>query len=176
VNILSGPVQHIFTKPGSYNIKLTIVDSLGCNAVAARTVVNVAQSGVDFYPLQTASCHNKIVQLQVVSPTNYVSFKWDLGDGKAAFIPNPRVSYSQTGLKDISLTVIDGFGCESTTKKPQLIEIDMPSAEIAVVEDSSSCPPFPAQFLFGGKFAERYEWNFGDGSSSSSASPLHLYT
>ena len=175
-NILSGPVQHIFSKPGSYTVKLSIVDSLGCNAVATKTVVKVTQSGVDFYSLQTASCLNKIVQLQVVSPTNYVSFKWDLGDGKTAFVPNPRVTYSQTGLKNISLTVIDGFGCESTTRKARLIEIDMPSADINVLEDSSSCPPFPAQFLFGGKYAERYEWTFGDGSSSSIASPMHVYS
>ena len=175
-NILSGPVQHIFAKPGSYNVKLTIVDSLGCNAVAIKTVVKVTQSGVDFYPLQIASCLNKIVQLQVVSPTKYVSFKWDLGDGKASFIPNPRVSYTQTGKKDISLTVIDGFGCESTIKKAQLVTIDMPSADISVLEDSSTCPPFPAQFMFVGKFAESYEWDFGDGSSSSNPSPVHVYT
>lgn len=112
----------------------------------------------------------------MVSPINYVSFKWDLGDGNASFIPNPRVSYSTTGRKDISLTVVDGFGCESTFKKPQLIEIDMPSAEISVLEDSSSCPHFPAQFLFGGKFADRYEWSFGDGSNSSNPSPLHVYS
>lgn len=175
-NILSGPIQHIFSKPGNYNVKLAIVDSLGCNAVSSKTIVRVSQSGVDFYPLQTASCLNKIVQLQVVSPINYVSFKWDLGDGKAAFIPNPRVSYTKTGRKDISLTVIDGFGCESTSRKPQLIEIDMPSADINVLEDSSSCPPFPAQFMFGGKFAERYEWNFGDGSISSIQNPINVYS
>ena len=176
VNILSGPVQHIFTKTGTFNVRLTLSDSLGCSSVAAKTVVKVSQSGVDFYALQTASCLDKIVQLQVVSPTNYISYKWDLGDGKASFIPNPRVSYSRTGRKDIGLTVVDGFGCESTARKSQLIEIDMPTADIDVVEDSSTCPPFPAQFLFGGKFAERFEWDFGDGSSSANSSPLHVYT
>ena len=175
-NILSGPVQHIFTKPGTFNVRLVLADSIGCSAVAAKTVVKVSQSGVDFFSLQTASCLNKIVQLQVVSPTNYISFKWDLGDGKASFIPNPRVSYTRAGRKDIVLTVVDGFGCESTARKPQLIEIDMPSADISVIEDSSSCPPFPAQFLFGGKFAESYEWDFGDGSSSSNPSPMHVYS
>ena len=175
-NILSGPVQHIFTRPGTFNVKLVIADSIGCSAIAAKTVVKVSQSGVDFYPLQNASCLNKIVQLQVVSPTNYISFKWDLGDGKVSFIPNPRVSYTQIGRKDISLTVVDGFGCESTVRKPQLVEIDMPSADISVLEDSSSCPPFPAQFLFGGKYAESYEWDFGDGSSSSNPSPVHTYS
>jgi gliding motility-associated-like protein len=175
-NILSGPVQHIFTKPGTFNVKLVIADSIGCSAITAKTVVKVSQSGVDFYPLQNASCLNKIVQLQVVSPTNYISFKWDLGDGKVSFIPNPRVSYTQIGRKDISLTVVDGFGCESTVRKPQLVEIDMPAADISVLEDSSSCPPFPAQFLFGGKFAESYEWDFGDGSSSSNPSPVHTYS
>ncbi len=175
-NILSGPVQHIFTKPGTFNVKLVLADAIGCSAVAAKTVVKVSQSGVDFYPLQVASCLNKIVQLQVVSPTNYVSFKWDLGDGKASFIPNPKVFYTQTGRKDISLTVIDGFGCESISRKPQLIEIDMPSADMSALEDSSTCPPFPVQFLFGGKFAESYEWNFGDGTISTNPSPLHVYS
>ena len=175
-NILSGPVQHIFTKPGTFNVKLVLADSIGCSAVAAKTVVKVSQSGVDFYPLQNASCLDKIVQLQVVSPTNYISFKWDLGDGKASFIPNPRVSYTQTGRKDISLTVVDGFGCESRALKPQLIEIDMPAADMSALEDSSSCPPFPVQFLFGGKFAESYEWDFGDGSISSNQSPMHVYS
>jgi gliding motility-associated-like protein len=174
-NILSGPVQHIFTKPGTFNVKLVVVDSIGCFATAAKTVVNVSQSGVDFYPLQTASCLNKIVQLQVVSPSNYTSFKWDLGDGKASFISSPRVSYTQIGRKDITLTVVDVFGCESTTRKPKLVEIDMPSANFIALEDSSVCPPFPAQFQFEGKFVESYLWDFGDGSSSSNASPLHVY-
>lgn len=175
-NILSGPVQHIFTRPGSFNVKLVAADASGCIATASKTVVKVSQSGVDFYPLQTASCLNKVVQFQAISPMNYVSFKWELGDGKVSSVPNPRVSYSQTGRKDISLTVIDVLGCESTSRKLQLVQIDMPLATISALEDSSRCPPFPAQFQFSGKFADSYEWNFGDGSSSSNPNPLHIFS
>jgi gliding motility-associated-like protein len=175
-NILTGPVQHIYRKPGSYTVKLTLVDNLGCNSVVEKTTVQVSQSGVDFYPLQTASCLNKLVQFQVITPTKYVSFKWDLGDGGPLdFTASPTVKYTVVGKKDISLTVVDGFGCQSTTKKAKLVEIDMPSADIDVVKDYSNCPPFPAQFLFKGKFAESYKWSFGNGASSAEPSPTYVY-
>jgi len=174
-NILSGPVSHIFSSVGTFPVRLTVTDASGCSSTRATTTVITSDPDLDFLSFDTASCPGKNIQLEAKSSALLSSYFWNLDEGKTSAAPNPRVSYSITGQKTISLTIKDLIGCEKTITKPNYLYIDLPSAEFVAEKDTADCPPFNAGFSFKGKFADSYSWDFGDGNTSSLRDPRHLY-
>lgn len=175
-NILSGPVQHIFNKVGSFPVSLTITDGNGCTSSRTSVIVNTSNPDLDFVALDTASCLDKTVQLEARSPVRFVSYQWSLDDGKNSSLPNPRVIYSNIGRKTITLTARDLLGCVKSVTKTAYVNINMPVASFSTDKDTADCPPFNANFQFTGSYADRYNWDFGDGTFSSLSDPRHLFT
>jgi len=175
VNILSGPVTHQFNGVGQFPVTLTVTDTAGCTSSKTNTTVLTSDPDIRIVSFDTISCFNKNIQLEAISSSQLVSYAWLLGDGKTAFVPNPRVSYQEIGLKTIQVTVKDLLGCEKTAINPNFIYIDTPSAKFSAFKEISECPPFNALFTFNGNYAESFEWDFGDGTSSTLKDPEHLY-
>ena len=174
-NILGGPVSHVFAAVGRFPVKLTITDAAGCSASKSTVVVNTSDPDIDFLAFDTASCLDKDIQLEAKSSVQLSSYFWNLGDNKTSLGSNPRVSYGITGKKTITLTIKDLLGCEKSITKPNYLLIDMPAANFVAEKDTADCPPFNGGFIFKGNFAESFEWDFGDGSSSTLRDPRHLY-
>lgn len=174
-NILSGPVQHIFSNVGSFPVTLTITDGNGCISSKSSVIVNTSNPDLDFVALDTASCLNKSIQLEARSSVRFTNFQWNLDDGRTSNLSNPRVSYDVTGRKTITLSARDLVGCIRNVTKTAYINIDMPVASFYTDKDTADCPPFNANFQFTGNFADTYSWDFGDGTTSSASDPRHLF-
>jgi len=139
--------------------------------------VDCSISGDFFVVEDTAGCPGLMVQLQTTNLTGYYdSLIWDFGDGfKDYNLTNPVHIYSDTGHFDITLTV--STPCTTVTAfKENLIHIravPIPDFSSDVV---AGCVPLEVSFSsalsFGG---ENYAWDFGDGSTSLAANPLHTY-
>ncbi len=175
-NILSGPISHVFSNLGTSPVRLTVTDEYGCTSTSTMIEVNTSRVDLDFNAGQTISCIARNIQFQTISTSPLVSYQWEFGDGLVSSSPTPRIAYSTSGKKSVRLTVRDGYGCEAIAFKPAYVEIDMPEATFSAVQNTADCPPFDAQFNFEGKYAERFEWVFGDGSKSTTPNPSHLYT
>jgi len=174
-SIPSGPINHIFSKVGSFPVTLRVTDERGCVAQTKNVVVQTSSPKFDFVALQTASCPGKVVQFETQSKELITSYVWNLGDGKAAFVANPNITYSETSRKTISLTIKDFVGCEKTIIKRDYIEIGLPIAKFVVQKDVADCSPFKAEFTFDGGYAEKFEWEFGDSSTSIQQNPNNIY-
>lgn len=176
VNILTGPISHIFTRAGEFLVSLKVTDEKGCTATSTSVKVITVESGIDFNALQKTSCLGKQIQFEAISASVITSYSWQLGDGQTSTLSSPQVSYNTVGKKQIQLTVRDVYGCESTRIKPEYVEIGLPVSKFTAESNLGVCPPFDAKFSFTGAFAERLEWNFGDGGTSSAPQPIHTYT
>lgn len=110
------------------------------------------------------------------SPT---AWSWDLGNGTTSTQQNPTTTYFNSGLYTIILTVSNTAG-SSTITKTQYIKVD----DKPVVDFSASvtagCFPLRVNFtdLSGGGSAalSAWEWDFGDGFTSTAQNPFHIYT
>ncbi|MEY4542073.1 MAG: hypothetical protein RL411_150, partial [Bacteroidota bacterium] len=176
VNIIDGPIEHIFANAGSFDVRLTTKDSRGCISTIQKVAVKTSNPGVDFFTNQQSSCLDRAVQFEATNQTSLSSYQWDLGEGQVSFIASPRAFYKTTGKKTVSLRVRDNLGCESFLTKQEYVLVDMPASSFTVNKDTADCPPFTAVFSFTGKYVERFEWDFGDGSTSSLQDPSRLYT
>jgi PKD repeat protein len=105
---------------------------------------------------------------------------WDFGDGNTSAAVNPSHTYSNPGTYNVSLTV---FGLDGTNilSQPGLIVVTPPSPPPPPVASFTTNPtqgaaPLTVNFAdtSTGTITDRI-WDFGDGTTDSSANVVHTY-
>lgn len=103
-------------------------------------------------------------------------YAWTFGDGTASSEPNPRARFTSGGTFPVTLRVTAGN--ESVTSSPVTINVDSDVRLLCFVDPEEGAAPHAVTFralVEGGTGAYGYNWQFGDGASSSAASPTHTY-
>ncbi|AWZ49085.1 collagenase [Clostridiaceae bacterium 14S0207] len=111
-----------------------------------------------------------------------VKYEWDFGDGSKSSEANPRHIYKEVGEYTIKLKVTDDKG-ESSTAVSTVTVKDISENNLPIVKIGGPYQGFNNQkigFYSNGTRDEdgeikSYEWNFGDGSKSNEANPIHVY-
>ncbi len=93
------------------------------------------------------------------------------GSGDGPYV----VSWPVAGTMYVSLEVTDS-GCTSPVTYDSVVVNPAPVASYAV-DDQNGCAPHGAQFTdMSNPGGSAWNWNFGDGASSTAQNPLHTYT
>lgn len=107
---------------------------------------------------------------------------WDFGDGtKIEDKPlSEQVghSYKTPGTYQLTLTVIDRFGAQSTETKQLVFSSAAPVADFSFSPDGAEAPAsvsFDASASSDDQGIESYSWDFGDGNSGSGQKVTHSY-
>ena len=105
-------------------------------------------------------------------------YSWDFGlnsNPSTSFISMPTgISYSAPGTYDVTLTISENDCEESFTDEIDVIA--NPDFDFELFNENG-CPPHYASFI-DESFSETtlyYQWDFGDGNTSSAANPVHIY-
>lgn len=170
---------HVYATAGTYTIQLTASGS-GGQAFASRSVSVSSGIAADF----TFSPANPTTQQNVSftdrSSGGAVAWQWNFGDGSLSSSQNPSKRYSFAGNYSVSLTVWSSAGSTSTITHVVTVSTATP----AVPPVSSAFDFTPATSVVGGSvsFTDRstgsptsWQWNFGDGATSSAQNPTHIY-
>jgi PKD repeat protein len=171
-------ILHTFTKGGTYIVTLTATN--GCSTITTtETIVVYNQPLAQFSSDLKQGCPGLNVRFKN-SSTDAFSYVWDFGDGtptSSAFEPEHVYNGTQE-FYTVTLTAVNASGCSYTATASQYIHIVqppqskfnvLPAIQISIpnytfrFEDESTNTP------------DRWEWNFGDGSTSSQKSPSHAY-
>jgi gliding motility-associated-like protein len=112
----------LYPNTGTYQVLLSLVDTLGCQGSASTSVTVRPAPQPDFQVDQTIGCAPIQVQFTDLSPGNVVAWRWDFGDGNSSTAQNPSHTYLQDGIYTVSLTVTDRFGCEGVVVKNNLLQ------------------------------------------------------
>lgn len=116
------------------------------------------------------------VDFQDLSTNNPDSWQWDFGDGGSSTVQNPSHTYTSPGTYDVTLTVSGLGGTDSTTKRDYITVYQSVNADFRGSPRSGS---WPLRVRFNDLSAgdiDSWQWNFGDGSSSSRRNPSHTYS
>ncbi len=110
-----------------------------------------------------------------VNPGVITGYNWDFGDGAVSTLENPQHTYNIPGYYDVTLTVGTQAGCDSSLTKTIFIK-GVDSVSIAV-NNAVRCLPDNSFAFTGIGVPASYtcQWDFGDGSVSNQASPVHYY-
>lgn len=103
--------DYTFTPTETTTITLTVSDD--CNLTESATA-NVAVDEVEA-SISHALIGHATVQFTSTS-YNIYEFTWDFGDGLSSTRPNPSHAYEQEGTYPVTLTVLNGNGCEAVLR------------------------------------------------------------
>jgi PKD repeat protein len=107
--------------------------------------------------------------------TTPLSYAWEFGDGATSSEQNPRHTYTRKGPYTVKLTVTNYYG-SSTETKTNYIWIGMaPNADFTGVPTTGNAPLTVAFTDRSTGYPVAWNWNFGDGQSSSGQNPQHTY-
>ncbi|WP_440950216.1 PKD domain-containing protein [Methanosphaerula subterraneus] len=114
----------------------------------------------------------RFLDQSIGSPT---AWTWDFGDGSTSTEQNPTHTYNQTGAYNVALTASSGWGSDTAIQYRCIIVNTVPAANFTANATSGSTP-FSVQFTDQSSDASGYEWQFGDGATSTEQNPVHTYT
>ncbi|MES2429512.1 MAG: PKD domain-containing protein [Bacteroidota bacterium] len=169
-------VTHTYLSVGTYNVILTVVDTIFCNApdTAARSI-RLANNVEAAFTTPDKGClpYSALFTNTSLGGTDFI---WNFGDGSPTSTDiNPVHTYTRTGTFTITLIAIDLFTCNQRDTATFTIEVlAIPTANFSftpVVPKINT----PTLFINSSLNATNYLWQFGDGDSSIEANPKHQF-
>ncbi|MBI3137341.1 MAG: PKD domain-containing protein [Sphingobacteriales bacterium] len=168
---------HSYSVPGIYTVKLYNTFSNCIDSIAHDITVN-PRPVADFTAPATVSCQPPLaVNFQDLSTGGATAWQWDFGDGNTSTAQHPSHTYSTYGSFTVTLIATNAFGCTDTIVKPNFIRIRKAQVSIPSLP-ARGCVPFtitPTPVINALDAVTSYEWDFGDGGSSTLAIPTHTY-
>lgn len=162
----------------TFNVCVMATSSVGCTDTYCAPVVVHPRPIADFTMSTDEACDPAPVDFENLSQMAD-SYEWIYGDGNSAFIDDPIHTYtfnSTSGNPEefpVSLVAMNDAGCSDTLTLPFTIH---PEVVAAFVVDTAGCSPISAFFSNQSIGATAgYEWDFGDGGSTSQSNPAHTY-
>ena len=170
---------HVFPNNSGWTPCLTVTDANGCVANYCSTInVNCNPQPCNAqFTYSHADC-DSLIFYPVLTGPQYTYF-WDFGDGNTSTDSNPANEYSADGTYLVVLTIVDTVaGCQDVLTVPVDITCGTPCAINGAIAHNidPNCLVHFVSTAYGGTDPYTYFWNFGDGNTSTAASPLHIYS
>ena len=107
------------------------------------------------------------------------SYDWDFGDGNTGSGVMPQHTYSSAGTRTVVLTVTDASAQTDTDSQDVTTTSTPPVDDPPTASFTYGCVDLTCDFDATGSSDDNgivsYDWDFGDGSSASGATPQHTY-
>jgi PKD repeat protein len=109
-----------------------------------------------------------------------LTYSWTFGDGGSSTAPNPSHAYGAVGVFQAQLSVSDGTNTTQSSILTIIVSTNRPPVAVAAGSPTNGVAPLAVTFSSGGSSdpegtALTYNWAFGDGATSTSANPSHIY-
>lgn len=167
------PVNN-YQNAGVYTVKLIATNSFGCSDTLIKpNAINIGFVKADFTK-QDVACAGTAFQLTNSSNlSSFVATSWDFGDGTFSDETNPSKLYDQPGTYQIKM-VSDFGSCKDSVIKAVTI-LPQPVVDFTSANNTNCKAPLDVTFSNTTNDAVSFEWNFGDGSTSTLQNPQHTY-
>ncbi len=190
-----GPkTRHTFHRPGTYQVRLTVIDDTVYETAADTDIVTVtvrdpanarptAKAGED----RVAAIGETLTfdgSASTDSDGRILFYLWDFGDGTGDDAPVVRHTYWQPGIYTVHLTVKDDNADDGGQS------VDTVTIEVVPADNRAPVLEFPQEFVTtlhvpvrfdASKANDRdgaivsYDWDFGDGATGTGAAIEHRY-
>ncbi len=171
-SVLMNP-SHIYNAAGSYTVKLIVTNSAGCtDTITKVNLINLGTINTSFTKPDSI-CTGNALNITNTSTPAPVSVLWNFGDGTTSTAINPVKVYNTTGVFVIKLVCNYGTCMDSVSK--QVTVLPGPTAAFTGSPLASCNAPLTVNFTSTSVGVLSYQWDFGDGNTSSAANPSHTY-
>lgn len=122
----------------------------------------------------TEGCEGLFVDFSIDNRQLAGDFLWNFGDGTTSSERSTVHSYKKPGDYDVILTVTNGKNVYVKTADHTVRVFENPDVKFSYELSEQNAEPATI-FTNGSSNAISYNWNFGDGETSSEKSPAHRY-
>jgi gliding motility-associated-like protein len=175
-SVVNNP-SHIYNTTGSFTVKL-VVDFGGCKDSVQKQITVINKPTANFAISDSIHCKAPFTVNFTNTSINASSYNWNFGDGATASIANPSHTYTANGNYTVILIVTNAGGCSDTIIKTNLIKIQPPTVSFTNLP-IQGCAPLtvtPNVVINAIDGIQSYNWNFGNGFTSTASSPSSTYT
>lgn len=165
-----------YNRAGDYTVRLRVTSDFGCTKAITKTVTVAPLPQPTF--TASSTCAGVAVSFQNDTPdlpTGYAhNFSWDFGDGQTATEAQPNHTYAAAGTYTVTLTSTTNAGCVRTFTQ----DITIYDPVEAAFSFNNACPDQTVTFVQESTLAAgtlSYQWDFGDGTTSTLATPEKIY-
>jgi gliding motility-associated-like protein len=165
----NGSTAGSFTENPSQTTTYSVVgtDANGCTGTAQVTVTVYTNLTVSITPQNGEICEGDNLSLTVVSNGTAPVFTWNTGQNSSVITVTPPTT------TDYSVSVIDNYGCTGSAQTTVIVN---PIPDV-MFEGAplSGCAPVTVIFM---NLSDpgNADWDFGDGTGSTSSNPSHTYS
>lgn len=177
---------HTYTTPGTYLVRLIATNPNACHTVdtAYATIIvdtNKITSNFSFKVLDSCGPYrvqftNTSIYGSTPGAPGFTKFKWSFGDGQNSTLGTPGIhTYPDTGTYTVQLIMTDSTACNSPDTITKTVRITNVRVKVGFNAPDSICVSSGVLFSNMSQNATDVHWNFGDGQTSTSGSPVHTY-
>jgi PKD repeat protein len=179
-------LPYSFYTPATYTIKL--INNFGACKDSVEKQISVKQtpSSQGFIAdIKNACGVPTDVEFKDTTP-NAAKWEWNFDtypNNVESYIQNPVKNYTQKSIYNVRLTVTTADGCQKYI--PKTLDLRDPEVNIGFFNpdkpgvNARTCTNNRVGFSsynFSGEEIVSYNWNFGDGGTSTDEKPIHVYT
>ncbi len=175
----SPTIIHSFASPGTYIVKLIMVDTNYCNYPDTTSrVLRVAPLVKAQFVTPASGClpYNAFFNNTSLAGQK---FFWDFGDGSLiSNDPNPIHLYPNTGTYTVKLTAVDSATCNIIDSTQTTITVNPRPTAAFTDAPIPAQPNKPTIFFNNSTGAVHFKWFYGDGDSASKSNMdtvMHQY-
>lgn len=170
--------SRVFNTPGTYVVSLTVNNVCSPPNSVATDTIRVFARPVAAIANAVSGCvpHTIQVQNNTINNTPGATYYWTFGNGDTSTLRTPPpVTYNTPGPYTVKLVVRDSCGDDSTTVAINVSTLPTASFTAPPVCQGDSTVFTNTSVLAPGDAIVSYKWYYGDGDSSSSATPKYIY-
>ena len=160
---------HTYVCPNNIQVNLVVTDTSGCSTTFSQFLSFGSALSANF----NFSISNNQYTFTDQSTNNPIAWEWDFGDGTSSSDQNPVHSFVCAGYYDVILTVTNADGCTDTYD------------DFVYVENGTGDINAGFTYFYQGAVTgfhdvstgnpTNWQWDFGDGTTSSNQDPSHTY-
>jgi PKD repeat protein len=182
---LSNNPNYAYDTSGTFTVKLITTSNFGCQDSTTRTVTVYERPRAQFTIGTATACQSDT--LNITNTTVFsgglsnVTYTWDFGDNTAASnATNPQHAYGSLQTFNLKLVTEESInGCKDSVIVP--VSINEHASNVVIGASTNvTCINTPVSFTNSSQppigQTISYDWQFGDVSSSTDASPTHSYS
>ncbi|MEM9836977.1 MAG: PKD domain-containing protein [Bacteroidota bacterium] len=160
--------------PGTFPVALTATNAFGCTDVFTDTYEVLASPTAALSIATDSACLGTSLNFTSTS-TDTDGCLWTLGDGTGSNDCSFSHIYPDPGNYAVQLIASSNNGCPADTATDNLFVAPLPNANFFVTLPDTCGVPVNATFTNASTGGLDYDWDFGDGESSTQLNPVHPY-
>ena len=177
ISTLQNP-SHTYVAYGNFNVKLITVNSSGCtDSITKSNFVKINRAIITIPSLPTHGCLPFTISpvANINSVDAVTSYYWDFGDGATSTLATPTHTYVVLGTYTVSLVITTSSGCTDTLTINQAVKAGTKPVANFSASPTTQCAYQPIQFTDLSVPADEWNWDFGDGGTSTQQNPAYSY-